>query len=139
MEIQDKNLLIFLDNFFLYFHALFSLFNCLAWIWQKTRLLHLISVSLTGLSWFVLGIWYGWGYCFCTDWHWQVRDALNRPVNSYSYIHFLIRELTGLDLNPSMVDMATLMVFFAVSILSAALNYKDFRNRRKPKNNVPSH
>lgn len=137
MELQDKNLLLFLNTFFIYFHAFFTIFNSFGWIWKKTRLLHLITVSLTGISWFVLGIWYGWGYCFCTDWHWQVREALSLPVDSYSYIHFLIRELTGIDCNPVFVDAAVLL-FFTVAFLTVFFNFRDFRNRRKSKNSEPS-
>jgi len=38
---------------------------------------HRASLLLTAFSWFVLGIWYGWGYCVCTDWHYMVlRDEL---------------------------------------------------------------
>jgi hypothetical protein len=90
---------------------------------------------LTALSWFVLGIWYGWGYCVCTDWHWQVREALGYHDRSNSYIHFLFLKLTGIDLNPRMVDISTLVIFLICFVLSVWFNFKDYR-KKKQKNKM---
>lgn len=120
-----------LDIFFLVFHTVFTLFNMTGWIWKKTRRIHLATILLTACSWFILGIWYGWGYCFCTDWHWKVRDALGRPIQSDSYIHFLILEITGIDLPPHLVDTATLAVFAGCAVLSIVLNLKDAVRKRR--------
>ena len=54
----------FLNIFFFVFHTVFTLFNMGGWAFPKTRKLHLITLSLTAFSWFILGIWYGWGFCF---------------------------------------------------------------------------
>jgi hypothetical protein len=107
-----------LNIFFFLFHTVFTLFNVVGWMFTNTRKLHLITMVLTAGSWFVLGIWYGWGYCFCTDWHWQVREALGYRDHSNSYIHFLILKITGLDVNPGLVDTVTVIVF-AVSMLAS--------------------
>ena len=123
---QGRSATAFLDNFFLVFHTLFTLFNIAGWIWRRTRRIHLATVLITAFSWFVVGFWYGWGYCFCTDWHWKVREALGRPIMSDSYIHFLIRELTGIDAPPGPVDAATLWIFLACAAASIALNARDF-------------
>ena len=101
----------FLDGFFYVFHTLLILFNLFGWIWSKTRKINLFTLILTGLSWFLLGIWYGWGYCPCTDWHWQVRMKLGHYDMPVSYIKFLIKSLTGLDLNARLVDILTLLFF----------------------------
>jgi len=123
-------LLTILDRFFLLFHTVFTLFNISGWIWHKTRKIHLVTMGLTAMSWFILGIWYGWGYCFCTDWHWQVREALHNPITSYSYIHFLIHEITGRWLDPDLVDRATLGVFLTSLALTLVLNLRDWRKSR---------
>lgn len=123
----------FLDIFFLVFHTLFTLFNMTGWIWKKTRRIHLATIALTACSWFILGIWYGWGYCFCTDWHWRVRDALGTPIRSDSYIHFLILEVTGINLPQHLVDTATIAVFAACCALSLSLNVKDLIVRWRAK------
>ena len=113
-----------LNIFFFIFHSIFTLFNIIGWGFRKTRKLHLITMALTAFSWFVLGIWYGWGYCFCTDWHWSVREKLGYNDHSVSYIHFLIFKLTGVDLNPQLVEHATLVIFVLSFLISAWLNFK---------------
>jgi len=127
---MHKSFLLFLDYFFLIFHSVFTLFNITGWIWNKTRKIHLITILLTAISWFVLGIWYGFGYCFCTDWHWQVRAALGKSSGSSSYIHFLILETTGIDISPSLVDILVLIIFLCCLALSVFLNVKDFRKNK---------
>ena len=121
----------FLNIFFFIFHTVFTLFNIVGWAFTKTRKLHLITLSLTAFSWFVLGIWYGWGYCFCTHWHWIVRKRLGYQDSSSSYVHFLILKLTGINLNPRLVENGTLMVFLVSFALSGWFNIKSFRSRLK--------
>lgn len=113
-----------LNIFFFVFHTVFTLFNVIGWTFKKTRKLHLIALSLTAFSWFVLGAWYGWGYCFCTDWHWDVREKLGYEDRSVSYIHFLILKISGLNLNPQLVERATLLIFIACFVLSLWYNLK---------------
>ena len=114
----------FLNIFFFVFHTVFTLFNVVGWTLPKTRKLHLITLSITAISWFVLGIWYGLGYCFCTDWHFQIREKMGYVDSSNSYIHFLILQLTGLNLNPKLVDNATLIVFLISFGLSIWVNIR---------------
>lgn len=120
----------FLNVFFFVFHTAFTLFNMVGWAFRSTRKWHLITVLLTAFSWFVLGIWYGWGYCFCTDWHWAVREKLGFTDESNSYIHFLIIKLTGINLSEKLVEYGTLIIFLLSLVLSALLNWKDrFKGR----------
>ena len=125
----------FLDYFFLVFHTSFSIFNMTGWIWKKTRRYHLATILLTASSWFILGIRYGWGYCFCTDWHWKVREAIGRPIMSDSYIHFLILEITGINLQPDLVDTVTLAVFAFCAAMSILLNLRDLVKWRRSRKN----
>jgi len=118
-----------LNIFFFVFHTAFTLFNAIGWVWKKTRLANLITLILTGLSWFVLGIWYGIGYCPCTDWHWQVRAALGYHDMPMSYMKFLLDHLTGLNWNPTVVDYGTLIGFILALTASITLNISDFRRR----------
>jgi len=121
----------FLDIGFFAFHISLILFNLLAWIWRKTRKWHLMSLLLIVISWFGLGIFYGWGYCFVTDWHWNVRRQIGLEVNSNSYIHFLILETTGIDLSEALVDQVTLITFFILLFISLFLNVRDYLQVRK--------
>lgn len=114
---------------FFVFHTSWIAFNCLGWMWRRTRRWHLAAVSITALSWFGLGIWYGWGYCPCTDWHWQVRARLGYQ-DPPSYIQLLIREATGIELSPSRANLLALATLGAVSVLSVMLNLRDRRDIR---------
>src|SRR5688572_3404506 len=114
----------FLNSFFFVFHTLFTLFNITGWMFRRTRQLHLITLSLTAFSWFVLGIWYGFGYCVCTDWHWEVREKLGYVDQSRSYIHFLLLKVTGINFNPQLVDYSTLIFFLISCVMSIWLNIR---------------
>lgn len=121
----------FLNIFFFIFHTAFTLFNVVGWISPKTRKLHLITMLLTAGSWFVLGAWYGWGYCLCTDWHWQVRDSMGIHDRSDSYIHFLILKLTDINLDEQLVENATLIIFLVCFVLTTWLTIKSRRQRKQ--------
>lgn len=115
-----------LDIGFIVFHSGLILFNLFGWIWKSTRPWNLATLLLTGSSWFFLGIWYGWGYCLCTDWHWQVRRELGYTQMPSSYIKFLIEYLTGFDVNAALVDTATVVLFFTALFISIYVNYRNF-------------
>lgn len=115
----------FLDKFFILFHSLFALFNVFGWIWKKTRKINLILLLLTAFSWFILGLWYGLGYCPLTEWHWQVRWRLGYHDMPSSYIKFLLDTLTGLDFNSLLVDVVTGMTFGFALIVSLSLNLRN--------------
>lgn len=114
-----------LDLFFIVFHTLLILFNLFGWIWQRTRLLNFITLSLTAFSWVILGIWYGFGYCPCTHWHWLVRRELGHYDMPTSYIKFLVDLFTGWDVSPVLVDWCTGIFFLVAFGLSAYTNYRD--------------
>lgn len=118
-----------LNVVFFIFHTAWISFNCLGWMWQRTRPWHLATVSLTALSWFGLGVRYGWGYCPCTDWHWQVRARLGHD-DPPSYIQLLIRELTGTDPGPTLADALAVITLVVVALLSAVLNIRGRRDAR---------
>ena len=119
----------FLNIFFFVFHTAFTLFNIFGWIFKKTRGWNLIALLLTAFSWFVLGIWYGWGYCVCTHWHWIVREKLGYHDESNSYIYFLILKLTGINVDPGLVDRVTLIVFLVALAISIWLNISDYKKK----------
>lgn len=125
-----------LNIFFFLFHSLLVLFNVFGWAFPRLRKWNLVTLLLTGCSWFVLGIWYGWGYCPCTDWHWAVREHLGYSNGSRSYIHFLLYEVCGVDLSPSLVEAGTGAVFFACLGISIWLNIRDLRRGRGAKRSI---
>lgn len=99
-------------------------FNLFGWILKKTRKLNLITLLLTGSSWFILGIFYGIGYCPLTDWHYKILEKLGHENLPYSYIKFFVHRLTGYDPKAEMVEFLTAALFFLALILSLIFNFK---------------
>jgi hypothetical protein len=122
-----------LDVFFFLFHALFTGFCTLGWIWRKTRKANLVLLLITGISWLFIGplCGYGLGYCPFTDWHWQVKIKLGYTSIPRSYIKFFLDTLTGLDFDALCVDIVVALVFASALIISLMLNIRDFVKRRK--------
>jgi hypothetical protein len=118
----------FLDITFTILHLSVILFNLFAWIWKKTRRAHLIVAGITLGSWFILGIWYGWGYCFITDWQWQVKQQLGETNLPDSFVKYFADKLTGKDFSPSLVTNVTLYSFLAAIVFSVYVNF--FRKKK---------
>jgi hypothetical protein len=118
----------FLNVGFFVFHTAWIAFNCIGWAWRRTRRWQLGTVALTAVSWFGLGVWYGWGYCPSTDWHWSVRERLGYQ-DPPSYIQLLIRQLTGTDPGADTSDALALGTLVVAAALSALLNVRDARRK----------
>lgn len=112
------------DDAFLVLHTGLILFNLVGWLSAYTRKAHLISVSLTLASWVVLGIWYGWGYCPCTDWHWEILRLRGVEGLPNSYISYLLERILGWRPPAKLVDNATLGLTLAVFFMSLWLNLR---------------
>jgi len=119
----------FLDIFFTVFHTSLVIFNLFGWIWKKTRRLNLICLLVTAGSWLILGIFYGFGYCPLTDWHFNILRNLGYTDLPNSYLSFLFTRLTGLPIDQSLVDGITLGGLIIALLISIYLN---FRHRFKP-------
>ena len=113
-----------LDIFFVIFHTTLIIFNLFGWIWKPLRKLNLITLLLTGFSWFFLGIFYGIGYCPLTDWHWKVLNKLGVYNLPNSYIQYLMDRLTGIEIKPEFADKLTVTLYFIALILSFLTNFK---------------
>lgn len=116
------------DIFFVVFHTTLTLFNLLGWVWKKTRKINLITLGLTGASWFILGLFYGIGYCPLTEWHFNILNKLGEHNLPASYIEYLAERLTGLNMSSNLVDTATGVGFFVALGLSVWLNVRDKKN-----------
>lgn len=113
------------DAFYLVLHTGLVLFNLFGWIPVSTRRLNLATLLLTAASWFVLGLWYGIGYCPLTEWHYQVRDALGDSDLPRSYITFLIDRTLHVRLSDDLADYLTGAAFFLALVGSVFVNVKD--------------
>jgi len=114
-----------IDYFFLAFHSALVLFNLFGWIWKSLRKWHLAIISLTFASWGILGIWYGWGYCPLTDWHWDILHSLGEDNLPNSYISYLLQRLLAIRVPDRWVDMLTLGL--ALLALAASVKVNFFR------------
>lgn len=129
----DKSIFMFwyhvLDIFFMILHPLIILFNLFGWIWKKTRRANLVLLLLTGGSWFILGIFYGIGYCPFTHWHWEVLHHLGEKNLPNSYIKYLVQRLTGISFSDTLVDDVTAACYFVALDLSLYVNLKKKKQR----------
>jgi len=121
----------FLDFFFLVFHTSLTLFNALGWIWKPLRRINLLTLLLTGFSWFILGLFYGMGYCPLTDFHFQVLKNMGHTNLPDSYLQYLTMRFFHWQIPVGIIDFVTASVFFLALLISLWLNIRDWRNRKK--------
>jgi hypothetical protein len=116
-----------LDIAFVIFHTSLIFFNLLGWFWRKTRVINLITLSLTGASWLFLGLVVGsLGYCPFTDWHFRILCKLGQNGLPISYVKYLADRLTGMNINSALVDQVTLYAFIVAFLISIILNIRDW-------------
>lgn len=70
----------------------------------------------------ILGIFYGFGYCPLTDWHFEVLRKLGVYDLPGSYIKYLIDRIFQTDVNSEMVDLLTLVVYLVLLVISIIAN-----------------
>ena len=116
-----------LDIFFLFSHSFLIIFNLFGWIWYKTRKVNLLLLLLTGFSWVFLGIWYGFGYCPLTDWHWETLNHLGYYDLPNSYVKYLLEKIFSCNFNSNLVDTLVVICFFIALIISIYMNIKNSR------------
>lgn len=120
-----------LDGAFHVVHVAIIVFNLFAWLHPRLRRWHLVMVALTLGSWLILGIWYGLGYCFVTDWHWRVMAARGRVQLPSSYTELLAEAVLQRDFSPAIVASWTLWTFVAAIVGSITVNLRAwFRTAR---------
>jgi len=118
-----------LNIFFFVFHTALIFFNVLGWIWKKARKWNLVTLLCTLFSWTVMGLWFGKGYCVCTDLHWRVRAAMGINDHADSYLVLLVRTVSGWDPPVPLVNACAFWVFLFSLTMSVGLNVRDRRRR----------
>ena len=116
------------DIFFIVFHTSLILFNLFGWLFKPLRKANLIVLLLTGASWFILGIFYGIGYCPFTDWHFDILHKLGHTDLPNSYVSYLVERLTGYRPDSKLTDTLTLLFYFLALAASIYVNF--FRKKR---------
>jgi hypothetical protein len=110
--------------FFFLFHICLVLFNLFGWLIQSLRKWNLATLLLTAFSWFALGFFYGFGYCFLTDWHWLIREKLGLENPYRSYIQFLITTVFHIPITETVANVLTVTLFFLALLMSIITNLR---------------
>ena len=116
-------MLSFLDYLLTFTHFAIVVFNLFGWIPPATRKAHFISILLTAASWFLLGIWFGIGYCPVTDWQWEVKEKLGEKNLPSSFITYYAEKFTGHNFSPSLINTITVIAFFLAVGASIYVNF----------------
>ena len=80
-------------------------------------------VILTAASWFVLGIWFGMGYCPVTDWQWRVKELrgeMNLPGN---FVEYFAEKLSNYNFDSQLVNIVTGVSFAVAALASLYVNF----------------
>jgi len=112
-----------LDLLLTLLHFVIIGFNLLGWIWKPTRKLHFMVVCATATCWFILGIWFGIGYCPITDWDWQIKEKLGEHNLPNSFIKYYADIVVGHSVNASLIDTLTAAGFFIAALLAVYFNF----------------
>jgi hypothetical protein len=113
----------FLDVLLTVVHVSIVLFNLFGWIPKRTRKAHLVSLILTAASWFILGIWYGTGYCPFTEWQWRVKEYLGERNLPNNFIEYVLEKMTGHDVSSAFVGTLITVCFAIAVVLSLFVNF----------------
>ena len=116
-----------LNILFFVIHDAIIVVNLLGWIFPATRKFQRLTLACTLFSWLVMGAWYGWGYCACTDWHFQVRRKLGILGTESSFSQLLLKQLTGQDITRQVSDTVTLTLMIIIMIGTCTMWYRDVR------------
>jgi hypothetical protein len=110
------------DILFTLLHLIIIVFNLFGWILPTTRKANLICLLTTGASWFILGIWYGLGYCPITDWQWRIKEKLGETNLPNSFVKYYADKISGADISAHTIDIITAVSFFTALIISIYVN-----------------
>ena len=122
---------VLLDWSFLLGHTALIFFNLLGWLWPRTRRLNFACILITLASWLAFAPWYGLGYCPCTDWHWQIKEALGENNLPNNYLTYLFDTWTGLKITDSTAELLAWTCLTPALVASLALNLNDLLKTRK--------
>jgi hypothetical protein len=112
-----------LDLLLTILHFAIIVFNLFGWIWKPSRKAHFICILITGGCWFILGIWFGIGYCPITDWQWHIKEMLGETNLPDSFVKYYADKISGKQPNTSLVDTLTSICFFLAAMLSIYMNF----------------
>jgi hypothetical protein len=104
-------------------HVSIIIFNVFGWIPKRTRRAHLVSILLTAASWFILGIWYGTGYCPFTEWQWKVKTQLGEKGLPSNFVEYYMEKIAGRDISSSFVNTLIVVCFCFATVMTIYVNF----------------
>lgn len=110
-----------LNIFFFTLHASLIIFNMTGWLFDSTRKFHLFTLILTLGSWVIGGFFFGFGYCFLTDWHYRVLERQGYENLPASFINLILEKFFGIYISGQAADILTVTVFTVAFTLSVYL------------------
>ncbi len=128
----------FVDKAFFVLHALLILFTMVGWASRHTRVVHLFALASVTFSWFVLGWYYDWGYCVCTDWHFQIRSQLGYHDVETSYVQLLASHMFDLSVSRTFADWLAGIVYLLIVIATAAVWLRAWHTKRPTEKMTPA-
>lgn len=130
----------YLDIFFHVFHLSIIIINVTFWMSFRTLVFAQISMILTLISWVGFGYFYGFGYCFLTDWQWQIKEKLGESNLPASYVKLVVDRTFAVDVNSTLVDQWTIgiLVFSLMGCLIQTIRLKKSHERIHRKNTSDS-
>jgi hypothetical protein len=111
-----------LDLLLTLLHLVIIGFNLFGWIWKPVRKLHLVSVMVTAICWFILGLWFGIGYCPLTDWQWHIKEKLGEHNLPGSFVEYYAGKISGKPVSTLLVNATTAVCFALATLLSIYVN-----------------
>lgn len=115
----------FLDALLDTAHLSLILFILFGFLHPRLRRIHLLATAATLVSWFGCGLYYGVGYCFLTDWHWQVKRRLGEEDLPYSFVQYALDRWTGVGLAGWTVDVLVALLGILPFLASLYLWQRD--------------
>jgi len=119
----SNGILRMLDFLFHVMHIFIILLFLFGWMLEITRFAHYILAILILVSWYGLGMIYGFGYCVITDTQWKIKKLLGQQPHTEYYIKYLMDKATGLDTNPNKINMVTTYTYFAILIIQVTQKF----------------
>ena len=120
----------FLDKLLTVVHLAIIGFNLFGWIPRASRKAHFISIILTAASWFLLGIWFGMGYCPFTDWQWQVKRKLGEKNLPSNFIEYFVEKIAARDFDAQFINYTTVICFALTALVSIYLNFLKTKKKK---------
>ncbi|MEP6595626.1 MAG: DUF2784 domain-containing protein [Ginsengibacter sp.] len=116
-------MLYFLDALLTLLHVTIITINLFGWILPATRRFHFVFILITSFCWFILGIWFGMGYCPITDWQWKVKEQLGERNLPASFITYYVNKITHKTFSDGFINVFTLICFLVAAMLSVYFNF----------------